>query len=39
MAHVVRRRMASIQLSLGAGVLGLLAGIGLGRGTEPSLLS
>ena len=35
MAHFVRRRMASIQLSLAAGALGLLAGIGLGRGTEP----
>ena len=35
MAHFVRRRMASIQLSVAAGALGLLAGIGLGRGTEP----
>jgi hypothetical protein len=35
MGHYVRRRVASIQLSFAAGALGLLAGIGLGRGTEP----
>jgi hypothetical protein len=31
MAQYVRRRVASIQLSLAAGALGLLAGIGLGK--------
>ncbi len=35
MAQYVRRRAASIQLGFAAGALGLLAGIGLGRGTEP----
>ncbi len=35
MAHFIRRRAASIQLSLAAGALGVLAGIGLGKGTAP----
>ena len=36
MAEYARRRMASIQLSIAAAALGVLAGIGLGRGTEPT---
>jgi hypothetical protein len=35
MGQSIRRRAASIQLSVAAGALGLLAGIGLGRGTAP----
>ena len=36
MAEYARKRMASIQLSIAAAALGVLAGIGLGRGTEPT---
>ena len=35
MGQFIRRRAASIQLSLAAGALGVLAGIGLGKGAEP----
>ena len=38
MAKYARRRVASIQLSITAGVLGVLAGLGLGRGTAPEVL-
>src|SRR4051812_12968373 len=36
MARHVRRRMAKVQLSIAAGALGLLAGVGLGKGTPPA---
>lgn len=35
MAQYVRRQVASVQLSIAAGVLGVLAGLGLGRGSQP----
>jgi hypothetical protein len=36
MAKNVRRHMAKVQLSIAAGALGLLAGVGLGKGTAPA---
>jgi hypothetical protein len=36
MAKHVRRHMAKVQLSIAAGALGLLAGVGLGKGTPPA---
>ncbi|MEA2467027.1 MAG: hypothetical protein QOJ57_1153, partial [Thermoleophilaceae bacterium] len=36
MARHVRRHMAKVQLSIAAGALGLLAGVGLGKGTQPA---
>ena len=35
MAKQMRRHMAKVQLSIAAGALGLLAGVGLGKGTAP----
>lgn len=36
MAKHVRRHMAKVQLSIAAGALGLLAGVGLGKGAAPT---